>query len=154
VRIGPPAICGFLLDLDIIEYMSSTEGYPVVDIPASLGRSQRAALQFLVEQLATAGLVGAGHIDAVVEKILQREGLGSTGIGMGVAIPHTTSPLLQQVVGIIGRSAAGIAWNSLDDRPAHFIVLILAPVDRPGDYIRALEQVARSLRKQSGLGPD
>src|SRR4051812_4001898 len=89
--------------------------FPVVDLPASATSSPGAAVRFLVGELVRAGRVRPEHAERVACQVLYRESLGSTAIGCGVAIPHSKSDVVEEVLGIIGRSAAPVAWPvSLD----------------------------------------
>ena len=99
----------------------------------------------------TDSLVEAGHIDkedmqSIVKAIMTREELGSTGIGRGVAVPHTKHPSVEKLVGTVGVSVGGIDFNSLDGDKVQLFFLLISPPDRPGDHLRALENIARQLR--------
>jgi PTS system nitrogen regulatory IIA component len=72
--------------------------------------------------------------------------LGSTGIGRGIAVPHTKHPSVDRLVATVGVSASGVEFNSLDDAKVQIFFLLVSPPDRPGDHLRALENVARQLR--------
>ncbi len=83
-------------------------------------------------------------------RILQeREQVGSTGVGDGVAIPHGKVPGLEKMVLGFGRSRKGIFFEAVDKRPVHLFVLILAPVNMADEYLRTLARVSRLL-KDSG----
>lgn len=110
--------------------------------------SPAAAVKFLVGQLALLTQIHPEHQERVVGEILQREALGSTAIGRGVAIPHAISDAVETVVGVIGRVQMPVSWPGtlLDDAPIRMIVLIVTPKSRPGDGLRALEGISRWLR--------
>src|SRR5262249_31140112 len=76
-----------------------------------------------------------------------REQLGSTGIGRGVAIPHTKHTSVERLIGTVAISKPGVGFDSVDGEPVHVLVLLVSPQDRPGDHLRALENVARSMRE-------
>jgi mannitol/fructose-specific phosphotransferase system IIA component (Ntr-type) len=82
-----------------------------------------------------------------VQAILARERVGSTGIGLGVALPHATIPAGDRVSGVVARSDVGISWDSLDGQPVFWVCLVLAPRDRPGDYLRVLQSFSQALRQ-------
>ncbi|HEV3116156.1 MAG TPA: PTS sugar transporter subunit IIA, partial [Gemmataceae bacterium] len=82
----------------------------------------------------------------IVKAVLKRELLGSTGIGRGVAIPHTKHNSVEKLIGTVALSRPGVTFDSLDGEPVHVFVLLISPQDRPGDHLRALENVSRSLR--------
>jgi PTS system fructose-specific IIA component/PTS system nitrogen regulatory IIA component len=106
------------------------------------------AIRTLVERLAESGRLRRDDCEGVVSAILKRESLGSTGIGRGVAIPHTKWPGIVRVVGTVGRVPSGVDFNSLDGMPVYVICLILAPADRPRESLRALEAISRQLRER------
>lgn len=83
---------------------------------------------------------------SIVEAILKREELGSTGIGRGVAVPHTKHPSIDKLIGTVAVSANGVNFDSLDGEKVHLLFLLVSPPDRPGDHLRALENISRQLR--------
>ena len=96
-------------------------------------------------------LVGAKRIakedrDGIVGAIMKREELGSTGIGRGVAVPHTKHPSVEKLVGTVGISGEGVDFDSLDGEKVQLFFLLVSPPDRPGDHLRALENISRQLR--------
>lgn len=103
----------------------------------------------LVESLVAAGAIQPGEQDGIVKAIMKREDLGSTGIGRGVAVPHTKHASVDRLVGTVGVSGAGIDFNSLDGEKVQLFFLLVSPPDRPGDHLRALENISRQLRDDS-----
>ena len=106
----------------------------------------------MVEGLRAAGQFKNADVEDIIRAILKRELLGSTGIGRGVAIPHTKHPGVDELVGTIAVSPGGVAFDSLDGEPVFVFVLLISPQDRPGDHLRALENVSRSLRNDHFVG--
>ena len=104
------------------------------------------AIRELVQALAGAGAIKAPDVDGIVAAIMKREELGSTGIGRGVAVPHTKHPSVERLVGTVGVSIAGVDFNSLDGDKVQLFFLLVSPPDRPGDHLRALENISRQLR--------
>ncbi len=100
----------------------------------------------LVDNLVKAGKIGEGESDSIVQAILKREELGSTGIGRGIAVPHTKHPSVEQLTGTVGVSQTGVDFQSLDGEPVQLFFLLVSPPDRPGDHLRALENISRQLR--------
>jgi PTS system fructose-specific IIA component/PTS system nitrogen regulatory IIA component len=100
----------------------------------------------LVESLATAGAIKASDAEGIVAAIMKREELGSTGIGRGVAVPHTKHGSVEKLVGTVGVSSEGVDFNSLDGDKVQLFFLLVSPPDRPGDHLRALENISRQLR--------
>lgn len=88
--------------------------------------------------------------EGLVRVLLERESLGSTGIGGGVAIPHGKLHALTEMTVAFGRSSAGVDFESLDAKPVHLFFLLVTPEDRPGEHLRALARISRIL-KNPGL---
>ena len=100
----------------------------------------------LVESLVANGAIKAGEQEGIIAAIMKREDLGSTGIGRGVAVPHTKHASVDRLVGTVGVSTLGVDFNSLDGEKVHLFFLLISPPDRPGDHLRALENISRQLR--------
>ena len=116
-------------------------------ISANLTTSQKeGVIREMVENLRAAGFIRNNEPDDIVKQIMKRELLGSTGIGRGVAIPHTKHPSVDRSHRHRRRLAGGVAFESLDGEPVHVLVMLISPQDRPGDHLRALENVSRSLK--------
>jgi fructose-specific phosphotransferase system IIA component len=107
----------------------------------------------VIRSMATAllesGKIDKDQHDSIVEAILKREELGSTGIGRGVAVPHTKHPSVSELVGTVAVSADGVDFDSLDGEKVHLLFLLVSPPDRPGDHLRALENISRQLRDET-----
>ncbi len=82
----------------------------------------------------------------LVRVLLEREALGSTGIGDGIAIPHGKMAGISGMIVAFARSREGIDYQSLDRKPVHLFFLLVTPVDRPGDHLKTLARVSRILR--------
>ena len=104
------------------------------------------AIREMVQALVDAKRVDAGEFESIVKAILKREELGSTGIGRGVAVPHTKHPSVDRLVGTVAVSPTGVDFASLDGESVHLFFLLISPPDRPGDHLRALENISRQLR--------
>jgi PTS system fructose-specific IIA component/PTS system nitrogen regulatory IIA component len=100
----------------------------------------------MVQALLDVGKIEAPEFESIVKAILNREELGSTGIGRGVAVPHTKHGSVDQLVGTVGVSRAGVDFDSLDGEKVFVLFLLVSPLDRPGDHLRALENISRQLR--------
>ncbi|MDR1784522.1 MAG: PTS sugar transporter subunit IIA [Endomicrobium sp.] len=110
----------------------------IVDLKAY---DKKSAIIELVEVLKNRKKVK--KVDEVIGVVLEREKLGSTGIGQGVAIPHGKTDALQEQIGVLGISQKGIEFNSLDGEPVHIIFLLLGPVDVMGEHLKALSRISR-----------
>jgi PTS system nitrogen regulatory IIA component len=84
---------------------------------------------------------------AIFEAVLERERLGSTGVGGGVAIPHARLAGLTKIIGIFARLDSPIDFEALDDQPVDLVFLLLAPEDAGADHLKALARVSRVLRR-------
>lgn len=119
-------------------------------IKANLAADNKpSAIEELVESLVQAQAIPATDREGIVKAILKREELGSTGIGRGVAVPHTKHPSVDRLVGTVGVCENGIDFNSLDGEKVHLFFLLISPPDRPGDHLRALENISRQLREDN-----
>ncbi|HEV3079520.1 MAG TPA: PTS sugar transporter subunit IIA [Gemmataceae bacterium] len=115
-------------------------------IPELTAATKESVIREMVGSLAGAGFFRGTEPEDIVKAVLKRELLGSTGIGRGVAIPHTKHSSVEKLVGTVALSRPGVSFDSLDGEPVHVFVLLISPQDRPGDHLRALENVSRSLR--------
>ena len=104
------------------------------------------AIREMVEALQEAGGIDVKEYESIVRAILKREELGSTGIGRGVAVPHTKHPSVDRLVGTVAVSKEGVDFASLDGERVQLFFLLISPPDRPGDHLRALENISRQLR--------
>ena len=84
--------------------------------------------------------------DEIAGVLLEREKLGSTGIGNGVAIPHGKIPQLTQIVSAFGRSVAGISFDAQDGKPVHLFFVLLAPENAASLHLKALARLSRLLK--------
>ncbi|AKL97465.1 PTS sugar transporter subunit IIA [Endomicrobium proavitum] len=110
----------------------------VVDLKAA---DKKSAIVELVDVLKDAKKVK--KTDEIIDVVLEREKLGSTGIGQGVAIPHGKTDALQEQVGVLGISRKGIEFNSLDGEPVHIVFLLVGPVEVAGQHLKALSRISR-----------
>ncbi len=87
----------------------------------------------------------------VFETLLQREKLGSTGVGGGVAIPHGKLPGISGIVGLFGRLHKPIEYDAMDELPVDIVFMLIAPEGAGADHLKALSRIARILRQDSTL---
>jgi nitrogen PTS system EIIA component len=116
---------------------------PNAIIPAMKVNGKKQALQEIAAKAAE--LTGQNE-KAILEILLQREKLGSTGVGNGVAIPHGKLQKLGNVFGLFARLERPIDFEALDGQPVDLIFLLLAPEGAGADHLKALARVARLLR--------
>ena len=111
--------------------------------------NKEGVIKEMVEALVEAGDIPADEKDTIFAAIIKREELGSTGIGRGVAVPHTKHPSVSHLVGTVGVSSEGVDFDSLDGEQVQLLFLLVSPLDRPSDHLRALENITRQLRDNS-----
>lgn len=85
-------------------------------------------------------------VDVVYDRLNERERLGSTGFGGGIAIPHAKLPDLENVCGLVVRLETPIAFDAVDDAPVDIIFSLLSPVDSGAEHLKTLARVSRYLR--------
>lgn len=118
-------------------------------VPELKADSKEAAIRAMVVSLSASGSIKAADQEGIIAAILKREELGSTGIGKGVAVPHTKHPSVDRLVATIALSREGVEFASLDGDKVHILFLLVSPPDRPGDHLRALENISRHLRNDN-----
>lgn len=111
--------------------------------------SKKQLLQELSELAVSCGACGESPLKArdIVSAVMERERLGSTGVGSGVAIPHARIKGLKTVKAVFARLETPLEYDAIDDRPVDLVVMLLAPADAGGDHLKALAQVSRLLRR-------
>jgi PTS system nitrogen regulatory IIA component len=107
-------------------------------------KTKTEALTELVNAIIRGGL--KLNSSSIIEILQQRESLGSTGIGDGVAIPHGKIPELDDLIVAFGRSMEGVAYDSLDGKPVHLFFLLLAPENSSGQHLKVLAQISKMLK--------
>jgi PTS system nitrogen regulatory IIA component len=104
----------------------------------------------VLEELAKALTPEADGISlqTVIDVLMDRERLGSTGIGDNIAIPHGKLPQLSRLMLCFGRSLKGVDFDSMDNKPSHLFFMLLAPVNSAGLHLKALAKISRMLMSQ------
>lgn len=113
-------------------------------VPELRGRTKKQVLEELIDAL----LKHKSHLDRdkLMAVLLERERLGSTGIGDGIAIPHGKMRELDQLALSFGKSTQGVDFESMDGKPVHLFFLLVAPENCAGIHLRALAKIARLLK--------
>lgn len=114
-------------------------------IPALKANSKKQLLQELANKAAR--ITGLSERE-IFDVILQRERLGSTGVGNGIAIPHGKLTSIKSITGIFARLENPVDFEALDDQPVDLVFLLLAPEGAGADHLKALSRIARVLRDQ------
>lgn len=112
--------------------------------------SKKQLLQEMAELAVNCGACVGMNLKSrdVVSAVMERERLGSTGVGHGVAIPHARLEGLDRVRAVFARLDVPLEYEAIDDRPVDLVVLLLAPANAGGDHLKALAQVSRLLRRK------
>lgn len=117
-------------------------------IPSMRASNKKQVLLDLAERAAE--LTGLNKTD-VYNTLLQRERLGSTGVGNGIAIPHGKIASLDHIVGLFARLDEAVNFDAIDDEPVDLIFLLLAPESAGADHLRALARISRLLREPGAV---
>jgi len=116
---------------------------PHAVLPAVRAGSKKQLLQDLA---AKAAELSGQNERTILETLQQREKLGSTGVGNGVAIPHDKLPKLDKLFGLFARLATPVEFEALDGKPVDLVFVLLAPESAGADHLKALARIARLLR--------
>ncbi len=115
-------------------------------IPCLRASSKKQALQDLAKK---ASEITGQHERTVFEVLMERERLGTTGVGNGIAIPHGKLPSLEKLYGVFARVDQPVDFQAIDDQPVDLVFLLLAPETAGADHLKALARVSRLLRDKS-----
>jgi mannitol/fructose-specific phosphotransferase system IIA component (Ntr-type) len=108
-------------------------------------REKEDMLEELVDLLVRGGAVSKNSKSQILEKLKERELLGSTGIGKGVAIPHAKCTKVKKMVAALGVSEEGVDFRSLDGDLTYIFFILIAPGETPGPHLKALARISRLL---------
>jgi len=103
------------------------------------------AIDQLIQNLVTTNKIRPESRDAIIAVVKKRESSMSTGIGFGIGIPHASTDLIQEVVGALGRSTAGIDFDALDNQPVNLVMLFLVPQGQFQKHLHTLANIAKLL---------
>jgi len=109
-------------------------------------RQRDDAIRALLNALVESGHLSADELGGLLRAILDREALGSTAIGRGLAVPHARWQGLDGVLVCFGYSRAGVAFNALDGEPVHQIFLVVAPKGEADEYLNVMQRITRLVR--------
>ncbi len=113
-------------------------------VPRLEAREKHAVLAELTDVLVSTGAIKSSR--EAVQVLLEREKLGSTGIGEGIAIPHGKLKELKDVVAVFGRSGTGVEFDSMDGAPVQLFFLLMAPENSASTHLKALARISRLLK--------
>jgi PTS system nitrogen regulatory IIA component len=128
---------------------------PTLFIPKLKAKKKDTVLKEMVEKVCASGIVR--DADPLLEMLRNRERLGSTGIGRGVAVPHGRSLAVPRLVAVLGLHTKGIEWEAVDGEPVRVLFLILAPpLEQSSRYLpflgRIVETVSDDKRREQLTG--
>lgn len=115
-------------------------------IPHLRASSKKQALLDLAKRAAS---ISGQQERIIFDVLMEREKLGTTGVGNGIAIPHGKLPTLDRLFGLFARLDSPIDFDAIDDRPVDLIFLLLAPEAASADHLKALARVSRLLRDKT-----
>lgn len=118
-------------------------------IPEMKATERWSAIVELIDLLVAQQRIKPADRDGVLAALKAREETMSTGIGLGIAIPHASSECVGQVVAAFGRSGTGIEFDSLDNAPVKFVVLFISPKDQAQVHLRTLAAIAKFLNDRT-----
>ena len=130
--------------MKLSDYMVADAVVPDLDVT-----TREEVIHALVTALATAEKIDQASVDGIVEKIVERENMGSTGIGKGIAVPHIKHSSVKNIVGTIGCSQVGIDFKSLDQAPVYKVLLLVSPESDPDKHLEAMENLFSHLSQDS-----
>lgn len=112
--------------------------------------SKKQLFQDMARLLVETGALGTAqiHVRDIVAAAMERERLGSTGVGSGVALPHARIDGVDRVHAAFARIETPLDYDAIDERPVDLVALIIAPSDAGGEHLRALAQISRRLRRE------
>lgn len=122
---------------------------PEAIIPDLQASTKEEAIRKMIASLKSSGSIPEQEEESIVAAVLKREELGSTGIGNGVAVPHTKHASVDRLIATVALAKRGVDFASLDGEDVYILFLLVSPPDRPGDHLRGLENISRHLRNQN-----
>ncbi len=117
-------------------------------IPDLKATNRWEAIDELIANLIAAGKIKPEYRDPITAVVRKRETSMSTGIGFGIGIPHASTDLISDVVGVLGRSSQGVNFEALDNQPVHLAMLFLVPQGQFQKHLHTLASIAKSLHKK------
>ena len=129
--------------------MSFAELLPKQSVIFDLQATSRdEALREILTKVQSNGGVKTEHFDEILAKLIEREELGSTGVGNGIAVPHTKHSLFTKPIVCIARSGKGVTFGALDGEPVYLYFMLLSPDKNATDHLKALTFISTALRDE------
>jgi nitrogen PTS system EIIA component len=117
---------------------------PELIFPGLQAADRSQLLRIIAEKIAARGLVGSS--EELYQKLWEREQIGSTGIGAGIAIPHSKLKGLAKGVVAIGTVPGGVDFGAADGRPVRLVFLVISPSESPAEHLQVLAAISRWLK--------
>jgi len=111
-------------------------------------KDKQSVIQSLVNILVEQGRLPQDAVEGVMNALMEREALTSTGLGYGVALPHVKTNEVKEISVAFGRSTKGIDFDALDGNPVHFFFLILAPTKDNEEYLKTLSSISALMKDE------
>jgi PTS system nitrogen regulatory IIA component len=111
-----------------------------------VGKNKLEVIQEMTSCLKQNNIIKSDQV--LLATLMEREKLGSTGIGENVAIPHGKSDELTQIITVFARSLEGVEFESLDQKPVHFVCMVIAPAHSTGQHLKVLARISRLFKNQ------
>ena len=115
----------------------------VIELQAT---TKEGVIREMVGSMCAAGGIPEAESENIINAIMRREELGTTGIGNGIAVPHTKHISVERLIGAVAVSQEGVDFSSLDCEKVNLFFLLVSPPDRPGEHLRALEHITRHIK--------
>ncbi|MGR3317060.1 MAG: PTS sugar transporter subunit IIA [Candidatus Anammoxibacter sp.] len=115
-------------------------------IPDLKSTEKKDVINEMVDALKETNSIDKDEVKDILRALNKREELGSTGIGKGVAVPHTKHPSIKSIVGLMARSVNGVEFDALDGEPVYLFFLLLSPSDSSSSHLSALERISNVIR--------
>lgn len=129
--------------MEILDFLTSSNVF--IDVKA---KSKKQVLQFLSDEAAKSTDIDQRDI---FDALLERERLGSTGVGKGIAIPHAKFKGLTKIVGMFVKLRQEVDFESIDDKPVDLIFLLMVPENAGADHLTALARISRFMRDSQNI---
>jgi len=123
-----------------------SKGAIVAKLPAA---ERDVVITRLVDALISSGAADPSLRADLISRVLERERIGSTGFGKGIAVPHVKHKSVKKLAAAIGLAPAGLDFNALDHQPVYTVFLLLSPADKPDDHLQAMEVIFKHLSQET-----